>query len=353
MRVNLRTVGGMLALPGWLRPSGERYISRWWMLPILLLMLLGSSARAVNQGACCIGRYHCVIAATSTVCTSTYGGTFEGSGTTCNAFRCDSTTSACCLWQWRCLTVTQDSCQTLGGTWFAGDTNIGGDSTVVCYSTFCDARLGACCYAPDSCKVISADSCATTSGTFLGWGFPCDNGVCGYPKGACCYTDSLCTVCTEAHCDSINGDYKGDGMPCSSYACYPYRHMKGSGGPTTVTNPSISLLPGARDTLGPWEVWQCDKMKLIGIYQGDTVRYWLDFGLSATGPWTIVDSTNVFSSKAARTWNINRQLVHDAASGSNHGPTFGDWMERFLRVRMYKYDKADTLKQIDVHVECK
>jgi len=82
--------------------------------------------------------------------------------------------SACCLSVDVCETVSQDTCETLGGTFTSG---------VDCAAGACE---GACCFATGGCEVLSQESCESQfSATYSGPGTSCSVEECGI-EGACC-----------------------------------------------------------------------------------------------------------------------------------------------------------------------
>jgi hypothetical protein len=123
-------------------------------------------SRAQN-GACCFIDFCFVTSELS----CSFGGLFQGAGTTCN------------------------------------DPNI------------CDLE-GACCMPNGSCSVLVRSLCEGQGGSFQGFETTCDAGTC--TPGACCDNDGNCTDETQGACENINfGSFAGPGILCSSLGPEP------------------------------------------------------------------------------------------------------------------------------------
>ena len=170
-----------------------------------LIFILGLSAPALAEGACCIDA--------ETPCTieldrdcSSAGGTYYGDDSTCDeAFvECpaeeevdtgtgDPPTGACCLDE-TCSIMEEDPCKLALGTWFGADTDCD-DTSVDCGTTVDD--LGACCV-EETCFDLSTAECEERGGFFYGLDTECTDTLveCDEPveeTGACCVED----VCYE------------------------------------------------------------------------------------------------------------------------------------------------------------
>ncbi len=128
----------------------------------------GDCGGTPTNGACCPeGGGDCYITTLSECVAS--NGTFQGSGTNCNAVNC--TNGACC---------PPD----------------GGD-----------------------CYLTSLSGCASANGNFHGNGTNCD-GVNCVLTGACC-VGTECSIETESDCTDLGGTYQGDDTICDPNPCPP------------------------------------------------------------------------------------------------------------------------------------
>jgi len=71
---------------------------------------------------------------------------------------------------------------------------------------------GGCCFDDFSCEQVTENECDSAGGTYQGDGTNCDD--CPLPPtGACCFEEA-CQVLTESECAGAGGDYRGDGTNC-------------------------------------------------------------------------------------------------------------------------------------------
>jgi hypothetical protein len=157
------------------------------------------------EGACCTLE-GCLIA-TEPDCTFTYGGVFQGPGTSCGPFPCTlPDVGACCITN-ECLQMTESECANQTGIWYGMGTN--------CFNVNCfnpPPPLGACCQPGNVCVDGVAETvCELFNGTYNGDASLCVNSDCA---GSC---DCQSAVVLP---DNSFGAYSTTGAPvCDGGAC--------------------------------------------------------------------------------------------------------------------------------------
>jgi hypothetical protein len=139
------------------------------------------------------------------------GGTYQGDGTSCDTVDCPQPKGACCLVDGSCTVVLEDECLAQDGV-YQGD-------LTTCADADCPQPTGACCAADGSCLELTQAECADTGGTYLGDFTVCDPNPCPQPKGACCLEDGTCLVVLEDECLAQGGTYQGDSTDCDPNEC--------------------------------------------------------------------------------------------------------------------------------------
>ncbi|MCH2136573.1 MAG: M12 family metallo-peptidase [Phycisphaerales bacterium] len=175
----------------------------------------GSAGTAI--GACCVS-YGCYIAHQSDC--QTYGGTWQGAGTSCENVTCDGggsdPTGACCQGINCASDTTASECESYNGTWQGAGTTCGGVT--------CDGGndpTGACCQGVNCAPDTTASECESYNGTWQGAGTTCGDVTCesADPVGACCNGSNCTPDMTEADCTYDNSDWQGEGSTCGSNPC--------------------------------------------------------------------------------------------------------------------------------------
>lgn len=203
-------------------------------------------------GACCLPTGACATGQKG-ACES-FGGTYEGNGTTCQGVNCPAPppTGACCDGVGNCTVVTESQCQTAGHSYegdftgctplpcgdpvgaccapsdacsetvrsacFAGGGTFNGAGTT-CTQPLCADIAGACCLPDGSCDSILKNDCVNMDGVFKGHASLCANVLCPQPTGACCTPGSPCTTVVRQQCENGGGTYQGDATSCSPSPC--------------------------------------------------------------------------------------------------------------------------------------
>jgi spore coat protein A, manganese oxidase len=81
------------------------------------------------------------------------------------------------------------------------------------------ATTGACCLPNGPCVTVTQASCTSQGGTYHGNGSNCSPSPCPPPTGACCFSGAGCSVLTATQCASQGGSYSGDFTSCSPNNC--------------------------------------------------------------------------------------------------------------------------------------
>ncbi|MHC5024093.1 MAG: multicopper oxidase domain-containing protein [Planctomycetota bacterium] len=78
----------------------------------------------------------------------------------------------------------------------------------------------ACCLLDGSCITVTAQAdCDAAGGTFEGFGTDCGTTVCPQPAGACCLSGGTCNELIETDCLAQGGLYQGDLTTCQPDTC--------------------------------------------------------------------------------------------------------------------------------------
>ncbi len=186
-------------LPGACTPSGD------WVLRATYTPVECSN----DPGACCIDA-DCY-EFTASECDS-WGGEFQGSGTSCGSSTCGDGVGACCIEDTgSCVDFDLETCQVVGGIHHGEGSNC---EDVICFPE------GACCLPDGSCiGPVSPEDCVATGGAFQGDSTDCGSVSCPLPVGGCCGGD-WCLDLTEVDCEAVAGQWSGvetlcDADPCS------------------------------------------------------------------------------------------------------------------------------------------
>ncbi len=152
------------------------------------------------SGACCFADGSCTVLIQYTC--QHEGGTWQGSGTTCNPNPCPQPVLGACCVNGVCTITTQADCS---GQWMGANTT--------CTPNPCpQPPVGACCFGT-VCTITTQAGC---QGTWQGPGTTCDPNPCSAPStGACCECGQ-CRVTTQANC---GGQWMGAGTTCNPNPC--------------------------------------------------------------------------------------------------------------------------------------
>ncbi|MEM7249426.1 MAG: hypothetical protein AAF533_29220, partial [Acidobacteriota bacterium] len=216
-----------------------------------------SSRCTAPVGACCepLGSSSFTCTERTAVACAVVGGSFLGTGTTCEETDC-AAPQACCLSDGTCIDSTIGDCRDAGGQVGAfgsdcatadctateaacivtvgircldllpadiaefGGTSMGPGSSC---DTF-DCTGGACCLPDGSCEVFpSRGACLEAGGTPRAPFSTCDEVECtAQPLGACCL-DTTCVEVTRANCSWRRGDAQGPDSTCDDVSCTALR----------------------------------------------------------------------------------------------------------------------------------
>jgi hypothetical protein len=159
-----------------------------------------------GQGACCLPNGSCELL-TQNQCQSA-GGTYLGDNVQCGIGACNSTTVACCFPSTGgCLNLQPATCLAAGGVPGPTNSNCTG---YVCFPT------GACCLPNGNCiGPVSPETCAAQGGVFQGNNSTCATSNCPQPTGACCFSNGFCLVLKEADCLLAGATWHGAGSNCA------------------------------------------------------------------------------------------------------------------------------------------
>lgn len=165
-----------------------------------------------QPGACCIGYQttpQCVITPDEATCYSSYVGTWQGPGTTCETVTCPM--GACC---WpstgNCYIRSEYFCGLSGFEWQGPDT--------VCDPNPCPQPTGACCVG-DNCVEVTEEDCLAQGGTYIYDWEPCVPDMC--KTGACCFASGGCFELVNWYCTSyaVLGTFMGPDTTCYPSPC--------------------------------------------------------------------------------------------------------------------------------------
>lgn len=121
---------------------------------------------------------------------------------------------ACCLRDYTCIIVSQDSCNAICLAQYLGD----GSDCSDCYFPPID-DWGACCLPDGSCLETDLCDCLARDGSPLGFMTACEGGQCPWPYEACCFPDGTCEVTAWNTCPGSGGVGQGDGTTCTTFEC--------------------------------------------------------------------------------------------------------------------------------------
>jgi len=147
---------------------------------------------------------------------------------------------------------------------------------------------------------------------------------------------------------------------------------------------TASLAPGMSDTSSAVSTLGCDKLVLIGLADGDSFAYYIDYSPDGTNWLSYRDSTFVDGVPTAdslwfswgdpdtawtsdTTWSaitrerfegtpglkVWHQFVHTATADTNYTVHYGDFVFDYVRLRLLNLDVTDTLRSNDWQIRCK
>jgi hypothetical protein len=134
-----------------------------WADPVHVVINVDYMIGAPEPGACCQETGDCTPDLLPTDC-AMIGGTWLGSGTTCEPNPCEQPPVGACCTETSCSEVDVFDCGNLGGTWLGADTTCGDDCDGDGASDTCEFALGLaedCNHngIPDNCDIASGYSC--------------------------------------------------------------------------------------------------------------------------------------------------------------------------------------------------
>jgi hypothetical protein len=145
-----------------------------------------------------------------------------------------------------------------------------------------------------------------------------------------------------------------------------------------------AIAPGEIDTTGAVTTTGCDRMLLVGLFDGDSCAYWVDYSADGTvwynnkdssfvnGTPTAVGSWYTWSTPPDTAWitdstwsaitrdridgtptaKVRYQLVQAITIGAVSVPTFRSFMYDYVRLRIHNIDTADTMRSNVWTIRC-
>ncbi|MFH1700605.1 MAG: dockerin type I repeat-containing protein, partial [Candidatus Zixiibacteriota bacterium] len=170
--------------------------------------------------ACIMPRGECLGDMDPRCCIEYYGGSPQGTGTSC------SDTGACCYDDGTCANFTWQECSLGSNQTFMGSgTECWGDGNQNGMDDVCEQELQACCKDDGSCTMLIETTCLAEEGMPMGPGTECgEPHACLMPWGDCMMIDTLCCIdhegiimydeeCSTPQACVLEGDCIGDMDP--------------------------------------------------------------------------------------------------------------------------------------------
>jgi hypothetical protein len=158
-------------------------------------------------GACCLYDGRCLVV-TEIAC-GDIGGAYQGDLSSCSPNPCPPMPVGACCFDSLCAIDDQRSCVEDGGR-FTGH-------EVPCDPNPCIA--GGCCFADGHCELVSMVTCLEYDGVFAGAETDCAPNPCEQPAQACCFPNEGCTMLPWPECEAAGGNPQGPGTLCEQIQC--------------------------------------------------------------------------------------------------------------------------------------